>query len=275
MTEKFGLIKNPLTIIAIFAGIAEVSGTVVLPFVSPENQELFIYFLITFPTILVILFFITLNFNNKVLYAPSDYKDETNYIKVNRYDIAKRKNVEIKIPQEESVIGSINKLEIKVDRLKRKLINQNIADQKTDVQSVFLDDEHKYGNLMVSNFSDSQKFVNYMRERGFEFETYYSPGSHSENEFYTNEAIWLGGNVSLKIAKDVIKASKIFYNHLKYIHLTQEDDVPDTNILYIGGSSKSAITMYKCFPLNNSDFEKIQKFSKIEELHSFIKGFKK
>lgn len=48
MTEKIGLIKNPLTIIAIFAGIAEVSGTIVLPFIADENQGLFIYFLIFF-----------------------------------------------------------------------------------------------------------------------------------------------------------------------------------------------------------------------------------
>ncbi len=74
-------VKNPLTIIAIFAGIAEVSGTVVLPFVSTENQETFIWFLMIFPIILVVGFFITLNKNHKVLYAPSDYKDEENFMK--------------------------------------------------------------------------------------------------------------------------------------------------------------------------------------------------
>jgi hypothetical protein len=44
MIEKIGSVKNPLTIIEIFAGIAEVSGTTVLPFISPENQGIFIYF---------------------------------------------------------------------------------------------------------------------------------------------------------------------------------------------------------------------------------------
>jgi len=110
MTEKVGLIKNPLTIIAIFAGIAEVSGTIVLPFIAQSNQSLFIYFLILFPSILVLLFFITLNFNNKVLYAPSDYQDETNYIKINRYDVSKQKTVEIKIPKEDSKSQEIIKL---------------------------------------------------------------------------------------------------------------------------------------------------------------------
>jgi hypothetical protein len=80
MTEKIGIIKNPLTIIAIFAGIAEVSGTIVLPFISQANQQTFLYFLIGFPILLVLAFFATLNFNHSVLYAPSDYKDEQNFL---------------------------------------------------------------------------------------------------------------------------------------------------------------------------------------------------
>jgi len=74
------IIKNPLTVISIFAGLAEVAGTAVLPFVSEANQNTYIWFLIIFPILLVVLFFITLNFNPKVLYAPSDFRDENNYM---------------------------------------------------------------------------------------------------------------------------------------------------------------------------------------------------
>jgi hypothetical protein len=74
-------IKNPLSLISIFAGVAEVSGVAVLPLIStPENQYLYIWFLIFFPTFTVTLFFITLNFNYKTLYAPSDYRDEKNFV---------------------------------------------------------------------------------------------------------------------------------------------------------------------------------------------------
>jgi len=38
--------------------------------------------LIGFPTLLVLCFFITLNINPRSLYAPSDYKDEDNYVKI-------------------------------------------------------------------------------------------------------------------------------------------------------------------------------------------------
>jgi hypothetical protein len=37
--EKVGPIKNPLTIIAIFAAIAEISGTVVLPFMGDRKDS--------------------------------------------------------------------------------------------------------------------------------------------------------------------------------------------------------------------------------------------
>jgi hypothetical protein len=79
--EKAGHIKNPLTVIAIFAGIAEISGTIVLPFIANENQAVYIWFLMIFPLFLVGIFFGTLNFNHKVLYAPSDYSNEDNFIK--------------------------------------------------------------------------------------------------------------------------------------------------------------------------------------------------
>lgn len=81
MVEKIGTIRNPLTIIAIFAAIAEISGTMVLPFISDGNQGTYIWFLMIFPLLLVVLFFITLNFNHKVLYAPSDFKNEDNFFK--------------------------------------------------------------------------------------------------------------------------------------------------------------------------------------------------
>ncbi|EHK7543379.1 hypothetical protein ACLIOB_003387 [Vibrio cholerae] len=80
MVEKIGHIKNPLTVISIFAAIAEISGTTVLPFIEPENQRVYVWFLMLFPVFLVGIFFLTLNFNHRVLYAPSDYKDEKNFV---------------------------------------------------------------------------------------------------------------------------------------------------------------------------------------------------
>ena len=73
-------IKNPLTIIGLFAGIAEIAGTTVLPLVSDTVQSIFIWYVMGFPVLLVVLFFLTLNFNPKVLYSPSDFADEKNFM---------------------------------------------------------------------------------------------------------------------------------------------------------------------------------------------------
>lgn len=79
MSEKIGHVKNPLSIIAIFSGIAELTGTVVLPLIEPDVQYIYVWFLMGFPVLLVCLFFATLNWNHVVLYAPSDYADQKDF----------------------------------------------------------------------------------------------------------------------------------------------------------------------------------------------------
>jgi len=73
-------VSNPLTLIGMFAGICEVAATGVLPLLSGQVQDVFVWFVMLFPVLLVGLFFLTLNFNNKVIYAPSDYRDERNFM---------------------------------------------------------------------------------------------------------------------------------------------------------------------------------------------------
>ena len=80
MIEKIRGIQNPLTIIAIFAGLAEVAGTVALATANKEVQPTFVWFVMGFPTLLVVAFFLTLNFNPRVLYAPSDFRTDDNFL---------------------------------------------------------------------------------------------------------------------------------------------------------------------------------------------------
>lgn len=94
--EKIGTVKNPLTIIAIFAAIAEVSGTIVLPFLEAENQSVYVWFLMIFPIALVLGFFLTLNFNHKVLYAPSDFQNEEHFFDLVQRSTSAEKNLKIR-----------------------------------------------------------------------------------------------------------------------------------------------------------------------------------
>ncbi|MGF6087777.1 hypothetical protein [Pseudomonas sp. 18173] len=75
-------IANPMTIIAIFAALSETSAAVSLPFLDQEEKELYVWFLISFPFYLLLLFFATLNFNYRSLYAPSDFEKGKHFMKV-------------------------------------------------------------------------------------------------------------------------------------------------------------------------------------------------
>ena len=50
MIEKIGTVRNPLTVIAIFASIVEIFGTIVLPHIADANQLIFVWFLVLFPS---------------------------------------------------------------------------------------------------------------------------------------------------------------------------------------------------------------------------------
>jgi len=128
MKNKVGVIKNPLSVIAIFAGIAEISGTMVLPHINPANQVLFIWFLMLFPFTLVVLFFITLNWNYKVLYAPSDFKDEGNFVSLQQ---ASTSEVLLKIEdsinhQENESLPSISELNSNNKNTTLTQLNENL-----------------------------------------------------------------------------------------------------------------------------------------------------
>ncbi|UZE10801.1 hypothetical protein [Pseudomonas sp. B21-053] len=74
-------ISNPMTIIAIFAALSETSAAVSLPFLDNDERKIYVWFLISFPFYLLFLFFLTLNFNYRSLYAPSDFDKDKSFIK--------------------------------------------------------------------------------------------------------------------------------------------------------------------------------------------------
>jgi hypothetical protein len=75
-------IVNPITVIAIFATLSETSAAITLPFLDDKEREVYIWFLITFPFYLLLLFFATLNFNYRSLYAPADYEKGEHFLEV-------------------------------------------------------------------------------------------------------------------------------------------------------------------------------------------------
>lgn len=97
-------ISNPMTVIAIFAAISETSAAVSLPFLDNQDREIYVWFLISFPFYLLFLFFITLNFNYRSLYSPSDFGKDKNFLKV--IDINDRENKRNTSMQEPATPGT-------------------------------------------------------------------------------------------------------------------------------------------------------------------------
>lgn len=106
MVEKIGHIKNPLTVIAIFAALAEVSGTVVLPFLDKETQHIYVWFLMCFPILLVAIFFFVLYKKHHVLYAPTDFKDDKTFTDLFENATSSAKVAKINSEQEEPIADS-------------------------------------------------------------------------------------------------------------------------------------------------------------------------
>jgi len=277
MVNKISTIRNPLTIIAIFAGIAEVSGTIVLPFISVINQQIFMFFLIGFPILLVILFFLTLNFNNSVLYAPSDFQNEENYMEVLKFNNSESRLEKVMLSsrqQIETMSDEINILKgelsaFKIIRRSGKISPSQVAEQRIFEKETFL--------CRVSPINNSNEFIGKLIEMGYRAEIYHGP-SGRERYYQNNKnqaAIWLGKNLNSKIVKDVISVAIDFYPHLKYIMISGDlgpqppDEVHDE--LYVGGSTQTAIRD-GLIEFSKEDFRRLLSYDSIDEMHKFIRS---
>lgn len=107
MIEKIRGVSNPLTVIAMFAALTELGGTFVLPNLSGNNQMIYMWFLIVFPISLVVLFFLTLNFNHRVLYSPSDFRNDQSFLDATKKSTIQNNTWDIQRHVNGDEIGSI------------------------------------------------------------------------------------------------------------------------------------------------------------------------
>jgi len=113
-------INNPLTMIGVFSTIAEIAMAATLINLGSEMQETFIWFVMLFPCLLVGLFFFVLYKKPHVLYAPSDFKDEENYLKT---------VTSIKIEQQDT------ESDIKKDNNRESIINKSFTNEVVEIEN--------------------------------------------------------------------------------------------------------------------------------------------
>ena len=172
---KINKVGTPLTIVAIFAGLAEVAGAAVLPLLEFELQRIFIWYVMLFPLILLSSFFITWNFNTKVLYPPSEFKDEKNYLNLLRIEgqeeifSLQSKNLDDLKKQLIEVKESINDITSAEDN--KYLVNSGKVETKTEEVDIKneLAERSKKTNIEVQGIS---KKINEVLQNVEEAQTY-------------------------------------------------------------------------------------------------------
>lgn len=130
-------VSNPLTIIAIFSGVAETLATVALVNLPLEMQGIFIYFVMAFPAGIVLLFFFVLYFKNNVLYAPSDYDDQSHYLQANNLKEKVTDQLEVVFREINSQGNRLTKEE--VDRAKKTISETITRETISDRQRAIID----------------------------------------------------------------------------------------------------------------------------------------
>lgn len=149
MLERIRAINNPLTIIALFAALAEVAGTVSLVSLDKTLQQTFLWFVMGFPILLVLLFFIILIFRPRVLYGPSDYKDEKNFMSMSgatnlsRSFSALRKSIEATKAEMTKAIATNSSTEPERVQLKKMI------EQFTQIQNQVVSTEGSAEQMMM------------------------------------------------------------------------------------------------------------------------------
>lgn len=79
-TKPLSSVKNPLAMIAIFAGISEIAMSITLLKIPESLQSTFIWFVMSFPFVLVGAFYFVLYRKPAVLFSPSDYAKDEMYL---------------------------------------------------------------------------------------------------------------------------------------------------------------------------------------------------
>lgn len=177
MTEKVNKINNPLTIIAIFAALAEVNATIAIGLIDPELHHIFIWFVIGFPSILVLLFFLTLNFNTRVMYSPSDYQNDDTFMK-SLYGIKAENNL---VYPEKNIGIDIEELETKIsETVNNTLSKLTIQDESVRKEiSKAKDEILTETDTNISNFKYKKEFEHIIKSY-VHFPAFFSLINHIE-----------------------------------------------------------------------------------------------
>ena len=164
-------VSNPLTIIAIFSGIAETLATVALVQLPLEIQTTFVYFVMAFPAGIVLLFFFVLYFKNTVLYAPSDFDDQKHYLEAN--NVKDKVNSEIDRVFREINVNGVNLSRDEIDKVKTTISTTIDKESLSPNSQLILQELEKaplttthVAEVLVTHRNNAARMLRYLKQKG-------------------------------------------------------------------------------------------------------------
>ena len=291
MENKLGefkaFINNPLGIIGLFLVLVDGIAAIVIvkSHLSYSLNLILVLFIVLFPILVLFIFFMLVTNHHNKLYAPSDYKDENNFIR----SFNNRTQSAVDVPFLEYYKNENRQLQKDMIQLNRSLIKlkkqiDNASDYKQDTENISAEiektdsilNEELYTVSVNGKKPQAENLVDKYERLGLVSKVY-EPIFHEKEKDDSQEAIWLGSEVPLEIAKVVIKEAYKFYPDLKYIHISRDivrrESPPDYvhKQIFVGGSTRTAKERYGLKVLTKSDFDQINKFKNLNELHEFIR----
>jgi len=138
-----GYAKNPLGIIALFISLIYgfaclVLSTSINNFTGPAERLPLIWFVILFPVLILIGFIYLVIFHHGKLYAPSDFKDEENFINVYMGN--------------KEVSNDLNNIDIHLQRLKeQKKTGKDLDEEISEISNKIEKIKNKYAQIPINN----------------------------------------------------------------------------------------------------------------------------
>lgn len=295
-------LKNPIGVIGFFLVLVEAIASLVVAYsnLCEYQNTILVLFIVLFPCIVLAVFHNLVTQHHQKLYSPSDYRDEQNFVgtydKLTQKDVmmpvsntgyknlqqAETNNNLVLIKNAVADILEVQKRMIPVmeEATQEKIENQQMVSSLRDyLDEIDLDnDSHETGlHVEVSPLFKSTKFVRELKNKGYKAAIYRFWGMGTALlPNADHQAIWLGANVPVEMATDVIRTAKKYYPHLKYIEISDcSDGAPEhmKDLVFIGGATSTA-RENGLKPLSEANFEQLYKMKSSAALHAYVRKFK-
>ncbi len=301
MKDTLNILKNPIGVIGLFLVLVEgIASIVVIQSSLNETLNLIlVLFIVLFPVLVLGVFYLLVTKHHSKLYSPSDYKDEQNFVRT--YNSSTQSNELIAenlldaTPISESMPNGISEQDVAfikdaldgIVSMQRELFTQvkrpeslaalNEAEEMivAKLDSYAIKKQQQLYKVEISLIKGCHSLAMELSNRNYDASIY---TTFNEEEKYgkrsEHASIWLGSEIPVEMAIEVIKLSRITFPHLCYIELSGREGAPEyvDYEIFIGGATKTA-QRRNLKALSPEDFAHLYTLKTQDELHNFISTF--